>query len=37
MRADLRRDIPLRELPVAINDPVFAAACANELLRLLGK
>lgn len=37
LRAEMRADIPVRELAVAINDPVFAEACANELLRLLGK
>jgi uncharacterized protein (UPF0261 family) len=36
LRSSLRSDIPVRELDCVINDPVFADACAEELLRLLG-
>jgi uncharacterized protein (UPF0261 family) len=32
LRANLRADIPVIELDVAINDPVFARACAETLL-----
>ncbi|MBL9129274.1 MAG: Tm-1-like ATP-binding domain-containing protein [Verrucomicrobiales bacterium] len=35
LKATLRRDIPVRELDCAINDPRFAEACAGELLRHL--
>lgn len=35
IRRHLRADIPCRELPVAINDPAFAAACAETLLQLM--
>ena len=33
LRSSLRKDIPVIELSCAINDPVFAEACARELLR----
>jgi uncharacterized protein (UPF0261 family) len=35
IRQHLRADIPCRSLPVAINDPAFAAACADTLLDLM--
>lgn len=35
LKAALRRDIPVRELDRAINDPEFADACAAELLGIL--
>lgn len=35
IRAYLRDDIPVRELPHEINDQTFAEACANELLENL--
>jgi uncharacterized protein (UPF0261 family) len=34
LRANLRRDIPVREFDCAINDAPFADACARELLAL---
>ncbi|MFM8619099.1 MAG: Tm-1-like ATP-binding domain-containing protein [Opitutaceae bacterium] len=37
VKAGLRRDIPVVELDVEINDPVFARACAETLLRSLGR
>jgi hypothetical protein len=36
IRSHLRPGIPLREYDCAINDPVFARACAGELLASLG-
>jgi uncharacterized protein (UPF0261 family) len=33
LRSSLRKDIPVIELSCTINDPVFAEACARELLR----
>ena len=36
-RRGLRSDIPVRELDCAINDPEFAAACAEELLANLAR
>ena len=36
IRGGLRPDIPVFELDVSINDPVFAEAVADGLLRLLG-
>ena len=33
LRRDLRRDVPLVVLDVSINDPSFAKACAEALLR----
>ena len=35
LRAALRQDIPVRALDVVVNDPLFAEACADELLGLL--
>jgi uncharacterized protein (UPF0261 family) len=35
IRADLDKRIPLIEMDVLINEPVFAEACAKELLRLM--
>jgi uncharacterized protein (UPF0261 family) len=35
IKRHLRSDIPCRDLPVAINDPAFAAACAETLLELM--
>jgi uncharacterized protein (UPF0261 family) len=35
LKDHLRVDIPVIELDTTINDPVFAAACADELLRLM--
>ncbi|MGA2663148.1 MAG: Tm-1-like ATP-binding domain-containing protein [Verrucomicrobiota bacterium] len=35
LKANLRPDIPVVELDCAINDPPFAATCAQELLRHL--
>ena len=32
IKQHLRRDIPIVELETTVNDPVFAAACARELL-----
>ena len=37
VKAGLRRDIPVVELDVEINDPAFARACAETLLRSLGR
>ena len=37
VKAGLRPDIPVVELDVEINDPVFARACAETLLRSLGR
>ncbi len=36
LKIGLRPNIPVLEMDFAINDPVFAEACANALLRLLG-
>jgi uncharacterized protein (UPF0261 family) len=36
LRSHLRKDIPVVEMDVAINDPTFARACAETLLRQLG-
>ena len=35
IRADLNKRIPLIEMDVVVNEPVFAEACASELLRLM--
>ena len=35
IRTHLRKDIPLREIDAAINDPTFSAACAEALLGML--
>lgn len=35
LRGHLRKDIPVHELPVAINDPVFARAMADGLLAMI--
>ena len=35
LKAHLRKDIPVRELDSTINDPVFAEACVQELLKHL--
>lgn len=35
LKAGLRKDIPVRELDCNVNDPQFAAACANALLASL--
>jgi len=35
LKAGLRKNIPVKELDCAINEPVFAEACAAELLRLM--
>ncbi len=35
IRADLDKRIPLIEVDVVVNEPVFAEACASELLRLM--
>jgi uncharacterized protein (UPF0261 family) len=35
LRADLDKRIPLIELDVVVNEPLFAEACAKELLRLM--
>jgi uncharacterized protein (UPF0261 family) len=35
IRQNLRPDIPLHELDITINDPAFADAMVNELLRLI--
>ena len=35
IRADLDKRIPLIEMDVVVNEPVFAEACASELLRLM--
>ncbi len=37
LKASLRPDIPARELDCAINDPAFAAACAQALLGSVGR
>ena len=37
VKAGLRPDIPVVELDVEINDPAFARACAETLLRSLGR
>jgi uncharacterized protein (UPF0261 family) len=36
LRTHLRPDIPVLEFDTVINDPVFARACAETLLRQLG-
>jgi len=36
LRTHLRQEIPVVEMDVAINDPAFARACAETLLRQLG-
>ena len=33
LKANLRKDIPVRELDCTINDPAFAEACVEELLK----
>jgi uncharacterized protein (UPF0261 family) len=33
LKANLRKDIPVRELDCNINDALFAEACVNELLK----
>ena len=33
LKANLRKDIPVRELGCTINDPAFAEACVEELLK----
>ena len=35
LKSGLRKDIPVKELDCAINEPAFAEACAAELLRLM--
>lgn len=35
IKTHLRKDIPVVELEAAINDPAFADACANTLLKLI--
>ena len=35
LKANLRPDIPVKELDLEINDPIFARACAEALLGLL--
>jgi uncharacterized protein (UPF0261 family) len=35
IRADLDKRIPLIEMDVVVNEPAFAEACAEELLRLM--
>jgi uncharacterized protein (UPF0261 family) len=35
LKANLRPDIPVKELDLEINDPIFARACAETLLGLL--
>jgi uncharacterized protein (UPF0261 family) len=37
VKAGLRPDIPVVELDIEINDPAFARACAEALLRSLGR
>ncbi len=37
LRENLRDDIPVRELDCEINDPAFAKACVDELLKNLGR
>ena len=37
LKAGLRSDIEVKEMDCTINDPVFAEACAEALLRNLGK
>jgi uncharacterized protein (UPF0261 family) len=37
IKANLRRDIEVIEMDCAINDPTFAEACANALLKNLGR
>jgi uncharacterized protein (UPF0261 family) len=37
LKRQLRRDIPVIELEVNINDPEFAAACVEALLNVLGQ
>ena len=37
IKENLRKDIPLRELDLLINDPQFAEACASELIVNIGK
>ncbi len=37
IKTTLRKDIPVKELPLEINDEAFAEAAARELLRLIGK
>jgi uncharacterized protein (UPF0261 family) len=36
LKANLRKDIPVIEMDCVINDPAFAEACANTLLKKLG-
>ena len=36
LKAGLRTDIEVKEMDCAINDPVFAEACAHALLKNLG-
>jgi hypothetical protein len=33
LKANLRKDIPVRELDCNINDALFAEACVDELLK----
>ena len=35
LKLNLRSDVPVKELETAINDPAFAEACAESLLRIL--
>lgn len=37
IKSNLRKDIELIEMDCAINDPAFAEACANALLKNIGK
>jgi uncharacterized protein (UPF0261 family) len=37
IKATLRKDIPILELDCAINDPPFAEACAQALLKNMGR
>jgi uncharacterized protein (UPF0261 family) len=37
IKANLRRDIEVIEMDCAINDPAFAEACANALLKNMGR
>ena len=36
LKASLRMDIPVIELACNVNEPAFAEACAQELLRQIG-
>ena len=36
LKAHLRKDIPVVEMDCAINDSMFAEACASELLKNIG-